>query len=144
MLFENEMNNLKNILIKETNFSKIWDAFMTHIAESHKYAKYTKKTKHPVLKSLIEAIGREHIFKGQEINITNFFLQKIKGTKLVHGPFLINNCFGNVFYYDDIDKGLISVCGHDGMSLFYRITSSNITNKKDRSKKKSTTWKRVH
>jgi len=122
-MFDKEIKVMQDILVNETNFSKIWDYFMTNFAENPRYLKYCKKIKKPGIKSIIEAIGKKHMFPNQKIVITNMLLNKVKRTKLIHGPFFINNCIGMVFYFEDINKGLVAVSLKKDMASYYRISS---------------------
>jgi hypothetical protein len=127
-MFDKEITKMQDILVNENNFSKIWDYFMSNFGENPKFLKYCKKTKHPSIKSLIETIGKKHMFPNQKILITHLLLLKAKRTKLVHGPFVINNCPGMVFYFDDINKGLITVATQRDMASYYRISSIEMDN----------------
>jgi hypothetical protein len=127
-MFDKEIKSMQDILVNEQNFSKIWDYFMSNFAENPRFMKYCKKTKHPNIKNLIETIGKKHMFPNQKINITHLFLLKVKRTKLVHGPFMINNCPGMVFYFDDINKGLITVATKRDMASYYRISTMTMSN----------------
>ncbi|MBF0451042.1 MAG: hypothetical protein HQK75_10090 [Candidatus Magnetomorum sp.] len=128
-MFEKEINTFKNVLASETNFSKIWDYFMTNLGENPAFLRHGKKAKHPMVKKLLSIAGKK-MFAGQEFKITNLMLQKVKNTKMVHGPFFINNKIGLVVYCDDINMGLIAISsGHD-RAEFYRITSQML-NKDD-------------
>jgi hypothetical protein len=128
-MFDKEIKAMQDILVNEQNFSKIWDYFMSNFAENPRFMKYCKKTKHPSIKEMLVAIGEKHMFPNQKILITHLFLLKAKRTKLIHGPFVINNCPGMVFYFDDIQKGLITVATKRDLASYYRISSFSLLNK---------------
>jgi hypothetical protein len=130
-MFDTEIKKMQDILVNENNFSKIWDYFMSNFAENPRYMKYCKKTKHSSIKDLIKAIGNKHMFPNQKIQITHLFLLKVKRTKLIHGPFVINNCPGMVFYFDDINKGLVTVATKRDMASYYRISSFTLNREHD-------------
>jgi len=132
-MFEKELKNLQRVLIKEDDFSKILNYFMTNFAENERFLRLSKKTKSPMVKALIEAIGERQYGKGQ-FRITNLFLQKVKKTKMIHGPFLINNELGSVFYFEDINMGMVTIAKMKGRTEFFRISSHNLSKNKSSTK----------
>jgi len=116
-----ELNELKDIVMTEKDFSVIWNKFFD-LAENPSFLHRGKPTKHPILKKIIETIGSS-IFPNQKISIMHLMLQKVKGHKFVHGPFMINGHVGSLFYYDEINMGMMAIAKSGGTDLF-RISST--------------------
>ena len=107
MKFEKEMKELKRLLVCAEDFREIWDYYMTNFGENEVFRGLGKQVKKKRMKSLITLVGQKLLRKDQII-VSELVVIGLKKFKFEHGICLINGGFGNFFYFDNLDMGLIS------------------------------------
>ncbi len=104
--FVKRLNLLRQIMLNETNFSTIYTYFLDNLGDDPKFQTIGKTVKRPKLKNIVTKIGKEVTGTG---HITKLVLIKIPQYPFIHGPLFVDNCISNLFFFEDISVGLISI-----------------------------------
>ncbi len=105
--FEKELATLKYMLMTADEFKDVYGYFFDHLGENSDFLKLGKRSKHPLLKKILETVG-EQLF-GKKVMITKLLLTKIPKHRFYHGPCFINGKMAGVLFFEDIDMGMLSV-----------------------------------
>ncbi|MDM8516218.1 hypothetical protein QUF76_08480 [Desulfobacterales bacterium HSG16] len=119
--FKKELTMLKDKLISCEDFSEIHNMFFDLLAENHDFLRLSKKAKHPVLKQAAAAIGKKLLQK--EVEISLFMLLKYKKYNFYHGTCFIDGHIAGIFFFQDIDMGMMSLSVNPPYTSFMRFTS---------------------
>ncbi len=119
--FKKELNGLKDKLLTCDTFSEIQEMFFDVVAENQEFIRLSKKTKHPIIKAAVSAIGKQLLEK--EVEITHLMLLKYKKANFYHGTCFIDGHMTSVFFFQDIDIGLISLSKNPPYTSYMRFTS---------------------
>ena len=101
------LSQLKRKLIKEDDFSKIWDFFFNHFGEDPAFFRQGQSTEDEVLKASIQE-GVDQMF-GREVEIQHLILYGLPRHKFIHGGFAEEGRPGTVLYFEDLQMGLSTV-----------------------------------
>ncbi len=124
--FQNKIQDLKDLLINESEFQKTFKYFFDNLADHRNFLEQGKKSKAPILKKAFAKIGKE-VF-GTPGQVTNLLCTYIKKYKMHHGPCLIDGKMSTFFFFEDLDMGMIGIVqgnNLDDMS-YIRFTSYQI------------------
>jgi hypothetical protein len=105
--FEKELNQLKNLLITSEEFDEVYRYFLDHLGENQKFLDIGEKAEHPVLTKVMELVAQQVFHK--KIAISRMLLIKIPEHHFYHGPCMLGNTMASLFFFEDIDMGLISI-----------------------------------
>lgn len=101
------LEELKEKLTSENDFSKIWNFYMDNFADHAEFTDLGHPAKDKYLDTVVRKTCQEMF--GTKIKITNFLLIKIAKYKFFHGPFQVDGRIGGVIYFKDINVGLLAV-----------------------------------
>lgn len=104
--FIERLDLLKQIMLNETNFSTIYTYFLDNLGDDPEFQKIGKTVKRPKLKIIVTKIGKEVTGTG---HITKLILIKTPQYPFIHGPLFIDHCISNLFFFEDINVGLMSI-----------------------------------
>lgn len=117
------LEELKEKLTSENDFSKIWNFYMDNFADHAEFTDLGHPGKNKYLDTVVRKTCQE-IF-GHKIKITDFLLIKIAKYKFFHGPFQVDGRIGGVIYFQDINIGLLAVSAdnsNNGMVKYSRFS----------------------
>ncbi|WP_017651760.1 hypothetical protein [Fortiea contorta] len=101
------LQELKQKLTNEADFSEIWSFYMDHFADHPEFTDLGRPAHNEYLDAVLNKTCQQMF--GKPIKITNFFLIYIAKYKLFHGPFQVEKRIGGVIYFEDIKVGLLAV-----------------------------------
>ncbi len=101
------LQELKQKLASEKDFSKIWNFYMDNFADHAEFTDLGEPASNKYLNAVIPKTCQQMF--GNKIKITNFLLIKIAKYKFFHGPFQVDGRIGGVIYFKDINIGLLAV-----------------------------------
>jgi hypothetical protein len=122
------ITELKNLLENEPQLDKIGEYFFTNIAENPNCRSIGKIANHSLLKKSVNLICQQ--FFKEKVLVTGFLISVIKKYRFYHSPFNIEDrpYPGLVFYFDDIDKGMI-ILPCETKTDYFRFSFSMVRNK---------------
>lgn len=130
--FKDFLETLKQMLVCEDDFQGTFIYFYDHLAVDDDFFDICKPTKKPFLKKILKSVG-ERIFDdtGQ---VTNLFLVRPRKLPFVHGSCYIHGRMANLFYFEDIDMGMLALYSSPSSDVihFIRITSTSINDADDK------------
>lgn len=101
------LQELKQKLTTEADFSNIWSFYMDHFADHPAFTRLGEPAHNEYLSNIIHKTCQQMF--GRKIKITNFLLIYIAKYQLFHGPFQVQGRIGGVIYFEDIKIGLLAV-----------------------------------
>jgi hypothetical protein len=101
------LNTLKDKLYKATQFSDVWDYFMTNFGEVPEFIALGQRGGDEFLEMVLEEVGKQ-LF-GREVRITNLLLTRIPEYGFIHGTVWIEGKLTTAMYFEEIHKGLLAV-----------------------------------
>jgi hypothetical protein len=96
---------LKKMLVQEKNLVTVWSFFLDHFAENAEFMGLGKCTQHTLVEAIVAQVGKE-MFAGPG-TVRGLLLSRVQD--FIHGPFSVDGRIGAVFYFEDIQTGLMSV-----------------------------------
>ncbi len=105
--FKNKLETLKNMLISEDDFGETFNYFFGQLGEDQHFIDASKKAKHPLLKTVLKFIGK-NIFK-DDVKIHHMMLLKFSPSRFYHGSCFIHNKPATIFFFEDIDMGMVAL-----------------------------------
>jgi hypothetical protein len=101
------LETLKKKLVAAENFGDVLEYFFDHFGENPEFISLGKPTLHPMLEAVIQHTGSQ--IMGKQVKVRNLMLVRLPEQKFIHGGFLMDGKVGNVFYFEEIQMGLMSV-----------------------------------
>ncbi len=95
------------MLIIEEDFDKTYNYFFTQLGEDQSFINESKKAKNPLLKIALKYIGKD-IFKN-DVKIEHLMLLKVPKSRFYHGSCFIHSRPAGIFFFEDIDMGMVVV-----------------------------------
>jgi|SRR5580704_8282443 hypothetical protein len=123
MLDLGKLATLKALLVEATDFGDVYDYFMDHFGASLEIVKAGEPYHDAVFVAALERIGGA-VAGDRSARLTQPFLLRIPEQGFIHGVFAIGDRIGSVFYFEDIEKGLLGFGASDseGPSELARFT----------------------
>lgn len=119
--YDKIIQELRERIIKEKDFGKLLNFFFDHLGEDPEFIARGKPARHEVLELAIERAVKEMI--GKHAKIRQLLLVFVPEYRFYHGSFVVDGNIGTVFYFDDIQIGLMNVAmGFTGEIRMARIT----------------------
>jgi hypothetical protein len=114
---------LKKHLVEADDFARLWDEFMTKYGERRAFMRHGEPYRSPLLETAITAAAAGVM--GREVPVRGMMLIRIPEHGFVHGGLQVGGKFANVFYFEDLGVGLLTVVLSDaGDTRFARFTAS--------------------
>ena len=109
---------LKSLLTQGKDFGKVLTFFFDHIGEAPELPAVSRRVERPIVETAAQAAVQE--MTGQA-GLTEFLLLSVDPHHFLHGGFLVKGRVGTVFYFEDVQMGLVCVAdgsGHTPMARF--------------------------
>ncbi len=113
---------LRRDFVAAKDFGKFWNSFFDNWIECPEFIRMGQPVQSESVERLINEIG-SRIFQ-RPVKAHGFMLLLVAEAKLIHGIFQLEQCTGNLLYFDDIDMGLVGVTHPGGRTDFARFTLS--------------------
>ncbi len=100
---------LKEKLLTAEDFGDALNYFFD-LMEDKEFIDYGEVVKKDdFLKRLVKEVGQKLL--GKTVVPSKFLLIKMKGIEFYHAPFMIETRMGNIFYFRDVDTGMMALTG---------------------------------
>jgi hypothetical protein len=101
------LQELKQKLTNDTDFSKIWLFYMDNFADIPEFIEYGRRAHNKHLDTVVRKTCQEMF--GRKVKINHDLTIYIPEHKFFHGPFQAGGRIGGFIYFEDIRVGLIAV-----------------------------------
>jgi hypothetical protein len=98
---------LKDKLIKAKEFNEPCNYFLDNFGEDPSFMKVGEKCRSAFLQPVIEEIGAQLL--GRKVSVAGMLLTEIPEYQFFHGACFIDGMVANLFYFKDIDMGILSL-----------------------------------
>jgi hypothetical protein len=101
---------VKRLLHEATDFSTVWDYFLTNFGERAEFMKHGEQVAED---EVIQFVVREvckGLFPGQLAVLIRSRLVRIAEHNFVHGTLFLDDRLSGMLYFEDIHKGMMAVC----------------------------------
>lgn len=124
--FTERLDELKELLVKEDEFSKTMAFFFDHLGCDRAFVEASKRSKDPMVKGLFEQVGKS-LF-GEDMRATNMMLLKVPAARFYHGGCLLAGHHSCGFYFEGLDMGMMAITMDltTGMMNFARFSSTRV------------------
>ncbi|BDA66065.1 hypothetical protein CAL7716_002310 [Calothrix sp. PCC 7716] len=117
------LQELKQKLTNDTDFSKIWLFYMDHFADHPEFIEVGGRVHNEHLDTVVRTTSQEMF--GKKVKINHDLTIYIPEHKFFHGPFQAGGRIGGFIYFEDVKVGLIAVSADHpptGMVKYSRFT----------------------
>jgi hypothetical protein len=101
------LKTLKKKLMTAGEFLDVLNYFFDHFGENPDFIALGKPTLNAMLEMVIQHTGSQMM--GKQVRVSNLMLVRLPEQRFIHGGFMMDGNMGNVFYFEDIQMGLMSV-----------------------------------
>lgn len=126
MNFSKKLLTLKQKLTSAKNFNEPWEYFFHHFSDDPSFIDLGELTTNPTIKAMVVAVG-EIVFNTKTVEIHQPFFTEIRRLNFIHGICFAEGCLVSLFYYTDIDMGLMAIAMPDGSVSLARLTSQLVS-----------------
>ncbi|MCS6859692.1 MAG: hypothetical protein NZT92_05160 [Abditibacteriales bacterium] len=101
------LETLKKKLVTADDFMDVLRYFFDHFGENPDFIALGKPTRSETLEAVLQYTGSRML--GKPVKVHNLLLIRLPEHGFIHGGFTADGKMGNVFYFEDIQMGLMSV-----------------------------------
>ena len=98
---------LKEELLHTADFKQIWSYFMDNFGEDPAFIALGERAQHPMLEAIVTQTCRQ-LF-GKPVTFGHLLLTRLPEYQFIHGGLMVEGKLGMVFYFEDIQVGLLLV-----------------------------------
>jgi hypothetical protein len=98
---------LKERLTTAQDFGDVLTYFLDHFGDHPEFIALGERCEHPFLEAVFAQVGGQ-LF-GRAIKVSGVMLTRLAEQAFVHGTVHLENKLATVLYFEDIQKGLLSV-----------------------------------
>ncbi len=106
-MHSNRLVELKQKLLHEKELAPIWLYFLDNCAEDQTFIELGDQTEHPTIEAVIHQVSRQLFPRNG--TVSGLLLTRIAEEKFIHGAFFMGMRPGGLFFYEDINMGLLVV-----------------------------------
>lgn len=111
---------LRRNFVQAKDFAGFWNSFFDDFVQNPDFMEMGQPVQSASIESLVHRVG-ERMFQ-QPVKARDFMLFFVPDAHLIHGMFAVEDCSGNILYFDEIDMGLMGVVHPGGQTDFARFT----------------------
>ena len=115
------IKNLRKLLVESTEFEDIGNAFYD-LCDQPAFLGIGKPAEDDIFKAMIK-MGLTSLY-GNADKLRHSLCFHIPQYKLFHGPLDLHGKPGTLFYFSDMDKGMMMVMGDGGKTEFLRLSTT--------------------
>lgn len=120
------LDKLKEKLVHADNFATVMDYFMTEFGDHKKFLRKGKHVRNKELEAALCEMGKEVFPDAPAIILSRIAFVEIPGYNFTHGGFLMNGRPSTMFYFSDLQMGLLAVpVSMSGLTKFLRFTAKH-------------------
>jgi hypothetical protein len=118
-----KLTYLKHAIQAERELPRISDVFWDQVAREPWFASAGHPAENPRLRMITERVGC-HVL-GEAHRATSTMLIHVPEHAFWHGCCVLDGKLGQVFYFEDIDRGLLTIAGDVGSDTTHFVRFSN-------------------
>jgi hypothetical protein len=119
-----KLQRLKQAIQAESELPKISDVFWDEVAREPWFAGAGHPAENPRLRMITERVGW-HVL-GEAHRATSTMLIHVSEHAFWHGCCVLDGKLGQVLYFEDIDRGLLTIAGDIGSGKTHFVRFSNV------------------
>ena len=116
------LEELKRLTLEATDFGVVLEYFFDHFGDHFEFSQIGERTREPILETIIQQTGNQ-VF-GKVVNVSHVLLTRLPDHGFVHGGFMLDGNLGTLFFFDEVDTGLMvismSASGNDTRLIRFR------------------------
>lgn len=116
---------LKKKMQLASDFSTPWNYFFDHFGENLSFMGMGKPVQNEMIEAVIKAVGQQ-IFHKKKVRLDNTMLTALPDYHFIHGACFLEGRLCILFFFSDIDQGLIAVHVHGNHTRLVRFTSTMV------------------
>jgi hypothetical protein len=101
------LDTLKEKMHTCKDLAEVWEYFMDNFGENDYFMKLGTRGSSPVLEAILSEIANQLFSK--PVALSNLMLVHLPERSFFHGGCVLGNKMGSLFYFDDIQVGLLTV-----------------------------------
>jgi hypothetical protein len=98
---------LKDKLVQASDFFKVYEYFLDQFGEDPEFIALGTPTGSPFLEAVLAEVGKQLFQK--EVALRDVLLTRLPDQHFIHGTALLNGRIATVFYFEDVQMGLLAV-----------------------------------
>jgi hypothetical protein len=98
---------LKERLLTATDFGEVVTYFFDHFGDHAEFIALGERCEHPFLEAVFSQVGGQ-LFE-RAVKVSHVMLTRLAEQGFIHGTVHLENKLATVLYFEDIQKGLLSV-----------------------------------
>jgi len=116
-----KIEELRRQLVEAEDLLPVWNFFFDHFGENPDFIALGKMARSPLLEEVLLRVGKQ-LF-GEDVRTMGPTLIKLRKYKFLHGSGLINGRLAVLFFFTDLDMGMVSVVDSGGHTHLVRFTT---------------------
>jgi hypothetical protein len=114
---------LKEKLIAADDFATVMDYFMTEFGDHEEFMRKGNCVRNQVLEAILCEIGKEVFPAAAAVVLKHVRFVEIPAHHFTHGGLLVNDCMSTMFYFADVQMGMLAVAmSMTGPAKFVRFS----------------------
>jgi hypothetical protein len=118
-----KLHRLKQAIQDEPDLARISDLFWEEVAREPWFSEAGRPAENPRLRTLTERVA-SHVL-GCSLRATSSMLIRVAEHGFWHGCCVLEGILGQVLYFEDIDRGLLTIAGPIGSGTTHFVRFSN-------------------
>ncbi len=111
--FCEQVEILKNMLVNEGDFNNVIAYFLSNLGSIRVFANQGKPTKNKILRDILSSIAVKSY--GEGFTVTQLKLFKVGNGPFCHGTCRLGPEVGAIFFFDDLNIGMLSLTSLEPM-----------------------------
>ncbi|MCV6637362.1 hypothetical protein [Candidatus Albibeggiatoa sp. nov. NOAA] len=125
-----KLNELKQQLIKATDFRDPLNYFFDHLSASREFVEKGERIEHSLIEQVIAQVGQQ-LF-GTQAQVDKLLLSEIEEYQFIHGTCFVSGHVVNILFFNDIDMGLLGIAMEDDKIMTARFSSATLSAASDK------------
>jgi len=109
-LVHRRIKTLKLKMATETDFDQIYSYFFTYLGENKNFLKMGQPADNELLSQVLVQIAQA-VTHTENIQLTQLMVYHLSNHDFWHGACLFNGYLATMFYFEDIDAGMLAIVG---------------------------------
>jgi hypothetical protein len=125
-----KLSILKEKLMIAEDFKEPWKYFFDHFGENPQFLSLGKQAKNTMLKAVLSQVGQQ-LLQRDHVAVNHLLLTELKTQRFIHGACFIEGRVVTLFFFKDIDMGLLAMAQGGAEIALARFTSMEVKTNKD-------------
>ena len=127
-----KLETLQEKLLDADDFYEVFNYFFDHFGENTEFLTLGEQVERPLIEQVLAQVG-QHLLGASVVTIEDLLLVHVPEHNFIHGGCIINGRMGNLFYFEDIQQGLLAVLMSfgSGETQIARFTAHRVKQRPD-------------